>query len=345
MRLLILGGSRFIGRHVAEQAQAAGHEVVLFNRGQSWPEAPFETLQGDLHQLPDYATQLQAVKADVVLHCLAMTPQHAHDFVNVFQHSSAQLHVLSSADVYEAFQGLAQGKENSDWPVSEASPVTPKPFYWRDLGSQHMQDYDKNQVTEIVLQACPRAVVYRLPMVYGPHDRQYAHRHGWILQHLLHKQSEVVLGLSQQANLWHYGYVENIAAALLTGMQHTLDHPGQLTGVYNLGETQVRSWRRWVELFYQAAGRELTVRLLPDNWPISAVSAASPAPQHFFMDVSRFANTTGFEPPVTVPEAIARTLRWGLAHPEGLGECPDFEGRLKAWRNFQNFLTSQVSLS
>ena len=51
------------------------------------------------------------------------------------------------------------------------------------------------------------------------------------------------------------------------------------------------------------------------------------------MDVSRFANTTGFEPPVTVPEAIARTLRWGLAHPEGLGECPDFEGRLKAWEH------------
>lgn len=34
MKLLILGGTRFIGRHLAEHALAAGHEVTLFNRNQ-----------------------------------------------------------------------------------------------------------------------------------------------------------------------------------------------------------------------------------------------------------------------------------------------------------------------
>lgn len=38
MKLLILGGTVFIGRHIVEQALAAGHEVTLFNRGQSNPE-------------------------------------------------------------------------------------------------------------------------------------------------------------------------------------------------------------------------------------------------------------------------------------------------------------------
>ena len=33
MKALIIGGTRFIGRHIAEALQQRGHEVTLFNRG------------------------------------------------------------------------------------------------------------------------------------------------------------------------------------------------------------------------------------------------------------------------------------------------------------------------
>lgn len=49
MRLLVLGGTAFLGRVVAEAALAAGHELTLFNRGRTspglFPEA--EELHGD----------------------------------------------------------------------------------------------------------------------------------------------------------------------------------------------------------------------------------------------------------------------------------------------------------
>src|SRR5690242_12282670 len=49
MRLLILGGTIFLGRHVAAEALARGHEVTLFHRGRHgndlFPEA--EHLHGD----------------------------------------------------------------------------------------------------------------------------------------------------------------------------------------------------------------------------------------------------------------------------------------------------------
>ncbi len=334
MKLLILGGSRFIGRYVAQQAQAAGHEVILFNRGQSWPEAPFAQIQGDLNELQQHREALLALKPDAVLHCLAMTPQHAQDFVTVFQGSDAALHVLSSADVYAAFQGLVKGKDTTDWPISEQSPVTETPFYWREHDSLHLRDYDKNQVTAIVQAACPQAIVYRLPMVYGPHDRQYAYRHGWILQHLLHQQTEVILGLNQQASLFTYGYVENIAAALLRGIEETVFRPGRLQGVYNLGEAQQRTWRRWVTLFYEVAQQPLTVHAVPDTW--QALESQHPVePQHFMMDNSRFARETGFQEPVAIHTAIQRTLTWGLEHPDVLGQVPDFEARRKAWLAYQ----------
>jgi len=50
MKLLILGGTAFLGRHIVEQALAAGHDVTLFNRGQTNPtlfDGQVEKLLGD----------------------------------------------------------------------------------------------------------------------------------------------------------------------------------------------------------------------------------------------------------------------------------------------------------
>src|SRR3954454_4016297 len=49
MRLLILGGTLFLGRHVAQEALALGHDLTLFNRGRTAPELfpEAEHLRGD----------------------------------------------------------------------------------------------------------------------------------------------------------------------------------------------------------------------------------------------------------------------------------------------------------
>ena len=49
MDLLILGGTRFLGRHLVEAALGDGHRVTLFNRGLSNPDLfpEVETINGD----------------------------------------------------------------------------------------------------------------------------------------------------------------------------------------------------------------------------------------------------------------------------------------------------------
>lgn len=49
MKLLILGGTRFVGRHIVDAALAHGHEVTLFHRGQSNPDLfpNVEAIHGD----------------------------------------------------------------------------------------------------------------------------------------------------------------------------------------------------------------------------------------------------------------------------------------------------------
>jgi 2'-hydroxyisoflavone reductase len=49
LRILVLGGTRFVGRHIVDDALARGHQVTLFNRGKTDPGAypDLELLRGD----------------------------------------------------------------------------------------------------------------------------------------------------------------------------------------------------------------------------------------------------------------------------------------------------------
>ena len=48
MKLLILGGTRFLGRHLVTAAHTRGHEVTLFNRG-NYASEGVESIRGDRH--------------------------------------------------------------------------------------------------------------------------------------------------------------------------------------------------------------------------------------------------------------------------------------------------------
>ncbi len=52
MNILIIGGTRFLGRHIGDSALARGHQVTLFNRGQTNPNLfpNVETILGDREQ-------------------------------------------------------------------------------------------------------------------------------------------------------------------------------------------------------------------------------------------------------------------------------------------------------
>ena len=68
MRLLVTGGSGFIGSHVADKAIAAGHDVVVLDTR----ESPYgvETILGDVTDLDDVAAAARGV--DAIVHLAAM---------------------------------------------------------------------------------------------------------------------------------------------------------------------------------------------------------------------------------------------------------------------------------
>ncbi|MFJ1933361.1 NAD-dependent epimerase/dehydratase family protein [Kitasatospora sp. NPDC088160] len=60
MRILVLGGSVFLGRAFVTEALARGHEVTVFNRGRSGPDLPGTvTVRGDRHNAGDLAALVE----------------------------------------------------------------------------------------------------------------------------------------------------------------------------------------------------------------------------------------------------------------------------------------------
>ena len=98
MKLLIIGGTRFVGRHLVTAALARGHEVTLFNRGrQSAPLEGVETIQGDRFKDP---AKLQGRSWDAVVDMPGLLPWAVRASAEVLR-DAVELYVfVSSVSVY-----------------------------------------------------------------------------------------------------------------------------------------------------------------------------------------------------------------------------------------------------
>ncbi len=116
MKILLLGGTRFLGRHLAEQAIAAGHDVTLLHRGQSgpmlFPQARhlIADRNGDLAVLDDGSTW------DVAIDTNAYVPRHVRSVAAHLAGRVGGYHLVSTISVY--------GEFGSDGPTEESPLAT-----------------------------------------------------------------------------------------------------------------------------------------------------------------------------------------------------------------------------
>jgi 2'-hydroxyisoflavone reductase len=110
MRILVLGGTRFVGRAFVEEALAAGHEVALFNRGKTGPELfpDVERIRGDRER---DLSALGTGSWDMVFDPSCYVPRVARLSAETLRDRTAQYTFVSSVSVYadETTIGQAEG--------------------------------------------------------------------------------------------------------------------------------------------------------------------------------------------------------------------------------------------
>ena len=161
MRLLILGGTHFLGRHAAEQALARGHEVTLFNRGTSAPGlfSRAEELHGDRDGGLD---PLRGREFDAVLDTSGFVPRVVAQSADLLAPAAGCYLFVSSESVYAIGRGGP--------PVDEDGPLAEPP---PDGVEEIMEHYGGLKVAceRVVRRAFgDRAIVVRPGLIVGPYD-------------------------------------------------------------------------------------------------------------------------------------------------------------------------------
>ena len=313
MRLLVLGGTKLVGRDLATAALAAGHEVTLFHRGITGldvhPEA--EHLLGDR----DGGLEPLAGRTwDACVDVSGYEPRLVRASAEVLRASVARLVYVSTISVYAS---LAEPTDESA-PLSELpAGVDPDDFAWEHYGP--LKALGERAVLDVFGE---RATVVRPGYVVGPHD--HTGRFTWWVRRAarggrmpvpasIHGRAQFIDG-------------RDLGAFLLRAAE------AGLPGAYNAtGPVPPVGMREVLELAAAAAGADLEVVPVPDE-EVAAAGVGYPLWVHdpgwsawAEVDVSRALGVgLRFRP-------LRETVRDTLAeapHVDGLWPSADDEARL-----------------
>ena len=318
MKILVLGGTDFIGAHAVRRLVSLGHEVTVFHRGKTEAELPESVrhIHGDRKRLGEYQEVFAGLEPNVVLDTLAMTEADARTVVEVFRGLTKRLVVLSSGDVYRAYGRLIKQDPGPPDPVplTEDSPLRDKLYPYRehaDGPDDMMYHYDKILVERVVM-AQPEvlpATVLRLPMVFGPGD--YQHRLFSYLKRMDDERPFILLAEDWAQARALRGYVEDMAEAIAL----CVTKEEAANRIYHVAYRENFAEEVWLNKVAETVGWAGDVIAVPNAELPEALQHHMDMRQDWSVNSARIRAELGYEEVVPLEEALRRTVAWEREHP------------------------------
>ncbi len=246
MRILILGGTRFLGRRVARLLVDRGAQVTLLHRGISGDAVPGTTsVTGDRSAADGGLAGLGGQRFDVVLDLSGYFSTWTSAAIAGLSGRVAHYAFVSSGAVYPRLAEL---------PIPETAPFGPNPI-WGQYG------FEKVTSERLLWQAYQdgrfAVSVFRFPYVLGPGN--FADRESFVFSRL--ESGRPILLPGDGSTIKQFVYVDDVAEALVIA----LERPDVVAGqAYNCAYARGITNRGWVDLCAAVAGIE------PDIVPIDA---------------------------------------------------------------------------
>ena len=299
VRVIVLGGTGFVGPHVVRELDRSGHDVTLYHSGRTEPDLPSTVrhMHGRFEELDGHVDGLRALEPDVVLD---MIPYVREDVarLRLFAGHAGRAVAVSSMDVYRAF-GRAVGTEPGEpepLPLTEESPL-------RTVVVD--EKYDKVGVEEeaAAIEDLPVAIV-RLPAVHGPGDGQ--HRLRGYVRSMDAGEREIRLQEGVDEWRWLRGYVEDMGHAVALAVAE----PAAAGRVFHVAYERSWSEREWVEEIARVHGWSGDVVAVPPEDLPEDERFQIDVRQSFDVDSSRIREELGYAERVDFDEALRRTIEW-----------------------------------
>lgn len=309
MRVAIVGGTVFIGRAIVTALHDAGHEVCVVHRGENEPDdLPAVThVHTNRDELGAARDELRSFAPDVVVDNIAAVRRHAETVVEAF--GDVRYVVISSMDVYRAYGSLHAGVQTEPVPIDETSPVREERYPYRGQ-IEGMDDYEWLDVEEVY--ASRGATILRLPMVYGPRDRQ--RREEPVLRRVRAGRDRIPVGSGTW--LGTKGFVDDAGR----GVCLAVESEAAAGEVFNLGESVTYPMGMWARMILDAAASGAELVRVPDDRLPPDLGITGSVPQHLLVSSAKARAVLGFSD-TPAADALKASVAWHLADPpEGSDE-------------------------
>ncbi|MBW4667668.1 MAG: NAD-dependent epimerase/dehydratase family protein [Cyanomargarita calcarea GSE-NOS-MK-12-04C] len=287
MRILIMGGTRFIGVYLTQMLVEQGHEVVLFNRGNR--ELPsikgVGQITGDRTDPSQLKEKLSSENFDAIFDNNGRELTDTQPLAEIFQDRVQHFVYMSSAGVY---------LKSDQLPHIEGDRVDPK--------SRHKGKYDTEAF--LATQGIPFTSI-RPTYIYGPQN--YNELESWFFDRIVRDRPIPIPGNGM--HITQLGHVKDLANA----MSKILGNSMTAREIYNISGDRFVTFDGIAYACAAAAGKSPNeikiVHYDPKKFDFGKRKAFPMRVQHFFASINKAVTELGWQPEYDLVSGLRDSLQ------------------------------------
>jgi nucleoside-diphosphate-sugar epimerase len=258
MRSLIIGGTRNLGPSIVQALFQQGHEVAVFNRGQTRDDLPQEAerLRGDRTDPEQLKKAIAGREFDLVIDTTLYTGEEAKVVVEEFGNRVGRYIFLSTGQVYLVRLGVERPFKEEDY-VGPVMAEPSKSDEWEH--NNWVYGADKRAAEDVFARAWTERkfpfTSLRLPIVNSERDH-YDRVYGYFLR--LQDNGPIVVPEDTQLPLRHV-YGEDVTKAIMRLAEGDLG----MGRAYNIGQDETLSLEQFLEMLAELVHRPLKMARVP----------------------------------------------------------------------------------
>lgn len=299
MKVLVIGGARFLGRAIVNDLVARGHDVTVMNRGSRPPLAGVRAIPCDKSDLDAFRSALTTDRWDAVLDTI-LNEKDLELAVAVLRGRIGHFIHTGSIGVYAPARHI---------PARESDPLADTNAEFAFTGKLRQ---DRVLLRAHAETAFP-ATILRMSCIYGPGDVPldgWGGRHPAFFQRLRDK-APIPLPDEGRA-LLHPGYVADLGRAF----GDALEREESIGQVYNIGGDRALTMRDYVARIAEALGVEpnfepATAADILDRFaPLTNRRGLLFSCEHMCCDTSKARRDLGWRPRMPLDTGLRLNIEW-----------------------------------